>query len=86
MRLIDLGLLNVCSMIDNFFVLVGCNFGKTEAFGVKCVFWDVGGKMQPLWERYYKDCHGVIFVSLSCLTVILRASTYFLFFFRCDAI
>ena len=32
------------------------------------MFWDVGGKMRPLWERYYNECHAVIFVvdSMQC--------------------
>ena len=27
-------------------------------------FWDLGGQdaLQPIWEKYYKDCHGIIFV------------------------
>lgn len=47
---------------------VGMNIGKVDAFGCKCVFWDVGGQMRPLWERYYTECHAVIFVidSMKC--------------------
>lgn len=30
-------------------------------YGAKCHFFDVGGKMQNLWERYYDDCDAVIF-------------------------
>ena len=29
--------------------------------GAKCNFFDVGGKLQDLWERYYDDCDAVIF-------------------------
>jgi hypothetical protein len=29
--------------------------------GAKCHFFDVGGKLQSLWERYYDDCDAVIF-------------------------
>lgn len=47
---------------------IGMNMGKVDAFGCKCVFWDVGGQMRPLWERYYNECHAVIFVidSMQC--------------------
>lgn len=30
-------------------------------FGAKCHFFDVGGRLQDLWERYYDDCDAVIF-------------------------
>jgi len=30
-------------------------------YGAKCHIFDVGGKMQNLWERYYDDCDAVIF-------------------------
>ena len=29
--------------------------------GAKCHIFDVGGKMQSIWERYYDDCDGIIF-------------------------
>ena len=41
--------------------LVGTNLGKLEMCGAKCHFFDVGGRMQALWERYYDDCDAVIF-------------------------
>jgi hypothetical protein len=30
-------------------------------FGAKCHIFDVGGRLQDLWERYYDDCDAVIF-------------------------
>jgi hypothetical protein len=30
-------------------------------FGAKVSLFDVGGRLQDLWERYYDDCDGVIF-------------------------
>lgn len=38
------------------------NLGKVDICGVICHVWDVGGKMQDIWERYYQDCDAVIFV------------------------
>jgi hypothetical protein len=32
-----------------------------EMCGAKCHFFDVGGRMEALWERYYEDCDAVIF-------------------------
>lgn len=40
---------------------IGTNLGKIDMFGAKCHFFDVGGKLQDLWERYYDDCDAVIF-------------------------
>lgn len=41
--------------------LVGTNLGKMDMCGAKCHFFDVGGRMKDLWERYYEDCDAVIF-------------------------
>jgi hypothetical protein len=30
-------------------------------YGAKCHFFDVGGRLQDLWERYYEDCDAVVF-------------------------
>jgi hypothetical protein len=30
-------------------------------YGAKCHIFDVGGRLQDLWERYYDDCDAVIF-------------------------
>ena len=41
---------------------IGMNLGKITAQGVICNFWDLGGRMHELWERYYADSDAVIFV------------------------
>ena len=38
------------------------NLGKVEICGAQCQIWDVGGKMNSLWERYYPDCDAFVFV------------------------
>lgn len=38
------------------------NLGKVSICGAQCRFWDLGGKLQSLWQRYYEDCDAVIFV------------------------
>lgn len=41
---------------------IGMNVGKITIQGVICNFWDLGGRMFELWERYYNDADAVIFV------------------------
>lgn len=43
---------------------VGLNIGKIVTQGVKLMFWDLGGQeeLQSLWDKYFNDCHGVIFI------------------------
>lgn len=41
---------------------IGMNLAKTEICGAKVHIWDVGGKMQELWKRYYADADAVLFV------------------------
>lgn len=43
---------------------VGLNIGKINMSHVKLIFWDLGGQqeLQTLWDKYYEECHGVIFV------------------------
>lgn len=43
---------------------VGLNIGKINMSHVKLIFWDLGGQqeLQSLWDKYYEECHGVIFV------------------------
>lgn len=41
---------------------IGMNLGKVDICGAKCHVWDLGGRLQDLWERYYHDCDAVIFV------------------------
>ncbi|KAL3900080.1 MAG: hypothetical protein SGARI_006321, partial [Bacillariaceae sp.] len=40
---------------------IGTNLGKLDMYGAKCHIFDVGGRLQDLWERYYDDCDAVIF-------------------------
>lgn len=43
---------------------VGLNVGKIETNGVILNFWDLGGQkeLQPLWDKYYSEAHGIIWV------------------------
>ncbi len=39
--------------------------GKVELANVGNInFWDLGGQrdLQTLWEKYYKECHGILFL------------------------
>ena len=38
------------------------NLGKVGVCGAKCHVWDLGGRLEDLWERYYSDCDAVVFV------------------------
>lgn len=42
---------------------VGLNIGNIEADGVVLNFWDLGGQeeLQALWDKYYAECHAVIY-------------------------
>lgn len=43
---------------------VGLNIGKIDIYGVRLNFWDLGGQseLQSLWDKYYQESHGVIYV------------------------
>mmetsp|Transcript_37166 Transcript_37166/g.119229 ORF Transcript_37166/g.119229 Transcript_37166/m.119229 type:complete len:209 (+) Transcript_37166:106-732(+) len=43
---------------------MGMNLAKLDLCGCRVMFWDLGGgpKVRDLWERYYGDAHGVVFV------------------------
>lgn len=43
---------------------VGLNVGKIEASGVILNFWDLGGQkeLQLLWDKYFLEAHGIIWV------------------------
>lgn len=47
---------------------LGLNIAKIDLCGCRVMFWDLGGatQMRGLWERYYSDCHGWIFVVDCC--------------------
>ncbi|XP_026758002.1 ADP-ribosylation factor-related protein 1 [Galleria mellonella] len=43
---------------------VGLNIGKIDVDGVLLNFWDLGGQqeLQSLWDKYYAECHAVIYI------------------------
>ena len=41
---------------------IGMNLAKVAIHGCQCHFWDLGGRMHELWERYYVDADAVVFV------------------------
>lgn len=43
---------------------VGLNIGKIDISGVRLNFWDLGGQedLQSLWDKYYAESHGVIYI------------------------
>lgn len=43
---------------------VGLNIGQIDVDGIRLNFWDLGGQqeLQSLWDKYYSECHGIIYV------------------------
>ncbi|CAG8609104.1 6632_t:CDS:10 [Ambispora leptoticha] len=43
---------------------VGLNIGKIDLNRARLIFWDLGGQteLRSLWEKYYAECHGIVFV------------------------
>lgn len=43
---------------------VGQNIGRIDFPGSRINFWDLGGQrdLRTLWQRYYSECHGIVFV------------------------
>lgn len=43
---------------------MGLNIGTIDIQGVRLNFWDLGGQqeLQSLWDKYYQESHGVIYV------------------------
>ncbi|CAO2594974.1 ADP-ribosylation factor-related protein 1 [Lemmus lemmus] len=43
---------------------MGLNIGTLDMWKVRLMFWDLGGQeeLQSLWDKYYAECHGVIYV------------------------
>eukprot|EP00112_Aurelia_sp_Birch-Aquarium-sp1_P000211 Seg1018.13 transcript_id=Seg1018.13/GoldUCD/mRNA.D3Y31 product="ADP-ribosylation factor-related protein 1" protein_id=Seg1018.13/GoldUCD/D3Y31 len=43
---------------------VGMNVGRIDVDGIRLIFWDLGGQqdLQSLWDKYYTDSHGVMYV------------------------
>eukprot|EP00048_Salpingoeca_helianthica_P007116 m.106752 g.106752 ORF g.106752 m.106752 type:complete len:202 (-) comp14235_c1_seq4:76-681(-) len=64
---------------------VGMNVGRADVGRARLVMWDLGGQLelQQLWEKYYPEAHGVIFVIDSCAPDRLKdASEAFLHMVR----
>lgn len=42
--------------------------GRVAVGSARIKFWDLGGQseLQQIWEKYYKECHGIIFVIDAC--------------------
>ena len=43
---------------------VGCNIGRVDIGRVRLNFWDLGGQeeLQSLWDKYYAESHGIIYM------------------------
>lgn len=43
---------------------IGLNLGKMDVERSRVIFWDLGGqvRMRSIWEKYYAEAHGMIFV------------------------
>ncbi|KAJ3314814.1 ADP-ribosylation factor protein 3 [Boothiomyces sp. JEL0866] len=43
---------------------VGLNVGKVNVHSCRINFWDLGGQkqLQSIWEKYYHECHAIMFV------------------------
>lgn len=53
-----------CIDLNRIASTVGLNVGKIETNGVILNFWDLGGQkeLQPLWNKYFSEAHGIIWV------------------------
>ena len=58
-----------CSWFFNFWhvmlvVTVSNYFCCSAIQGVDLLFWDLGGQdeLQSLWDKYYSECHGIVYV------------------------
>lgn len=38
--------------------------GRVDMHGVRLNFWDLGGQedLQVLWDKYYAECHAVVYI------------------------
>lgn len=43
---------------------VFCAVGRVDIDGIRLSFWDLGGQeeLQILWDKYYSECHAIIYV------------------------
>jgi ADP-ribosylation factor related protein 1 len=49
---------------DKIMPTVGLNIAQIDIGKIKIIIWDLGGlpDLQPIWEKYYADCHAIIYV------------------------
>jgi ADP-ribosylation factor related protein 1 len=54
--------------MDKITTTVGLNVARIDMRYCRLVFWDLGGQedLQSLWDKYYSESHGVIYVIDSC--------------------
>lgn len=47
-----------------FFFFFVCVVGRVDMHGVRLNFWDLGGQedLQVLWDKYYAECHAVVYI------------------------
>lgn len=50
--------------IDKILPTVGLNVGRLDISKSQLLFWDLGGQsgLRSIWDKYYADSHGIIFV------------------------
>ncbi|XP_074603679.1 ADP-ribosylation factor related protein 1 [Brevipalpus obovatus] len=50
--------------LDKITTTVGLNIGKIDYKNIVINFWDLGGQqeLQSLWDKYYSESHGIIYV------------------------
>lgn len=41
---------------------IGVNLSKATTQGLDVTFWDIGGSMRSIWDQYYNEADGIIFV------------------------
>mmetsp|Transcript_19259 Transcript_19259/g.25005 ORF Transcript_19259/g.25005 Transcript_19259/m.25005 type:complete len:202 (-) Transcript_19259:126-731(-) len=65
---------------------VGLNIGKLDMCGCRVLFWDLGGdkNLRELWERYFSDAHGWIYVLDAAAEPSRLAESKYEFFKACD--
>ena len=49
---------------DKILPTVGLNVGRLDINKNQLLFWDLGGQpgLRSIWDKYYADSHGIIFV------------------------
>jgi len=41
---------------------IGVNLSKVTIQGLDVTFWDIGGSMRSIWDQYYNEADGIIFI------------------------